>query len=630
LPRGSARHEALMSRIAGIVERHAHPSPLLVQAMGAAQRPQNASAFVSVATAGNAVFAFTGSSRSGLASRGPIMVVCDGVLFNRAQLLATGEDPSVSDADILADHYERRGIEETLSRANGDFGLAIFDTRDDTLWLARDRFGVRPLYYVHRNGWLAFASRISALLSLPEVPRAVDRGFVARFAGSHYRTFDNEPTRSPYEAILQLPAASYARWRGGEILHRRYWALADEPDFSEPEAALAERYRELLLDSVAIRVARAKRPAFTLSGGMDSSSVVACATRESGRKQLAYSTVYEDATYDETAEIRTVLDATVSTWVPVHVGNPDLTTLIPRMVAANDEPVATATWLSHYVLCERAHADGIGALFGGLGGDELNAGEYEYFFFFFADLIHAGETARLTSEVERWVTYHDHPIYRKSFAHMQSMVKRVVDPQVPGKCLPDRTRLDRYASVVRKEYFDLNAFTPVMETPFASYLKNRTYQDIYLETAPCCLRAADRQAGSFGIDLFWPFFDHRLVEFMFRIPGTMKIRDGVTKHLLRRAMVGLVPEPTRTRIKKTGWNAPAHVWFAGSGREMVSDILSSRAFLERGIYAPERVRSILAEHQAIVLEKKPVENHMMFLWQLVNLELWLQAGDPSA
>ncbi len=166
-----------------------------------------------------------------------------------------------------------------------------------------------------------------------------------------------------------------------------------------------------------------------------------------------------------------------------------------------------------------------------------------------------------------------------------------------------------------------------MEAPFRSYLKNRTHQDLYRETAPCCLRAADRQCTAFGLDVSWPFYDHRLVELMFQVPGRLKIREGVTKHLLREAMRGIVPEETRTRIKKTGWNAPAHVWFCEAGRELVLDLLSSRAFRERGIYHPARVRELLDEHQAVVSEGRPVDNHMMFLWQLVNLELWLRRHD---
>jgi len=266
---------------------------------------------------------------------------------------------------------------------------------------------------------------------------------------------------------------------------------------------------------------------------------------------------------------------------------------------------------------------GARSLFGGLGGDELNAGEYEYFFFFFADI--AQDPALLEAETKKWVEYHDHPIFKKSFEVMKKGLERLVDPATPGRCLPDRARLMRYSDTVRREWFDLDAWAPVMDSPFKSYLKNRTYQDIYRETAPCCLRAADRHTTAFGLDVVWPFFDHRLVELMFRVPATMKIRAGVTKHLLREAMRTILPEETRTRIKKTGWNAPAHVWFAGPGRELVLDLVGSRAFAERGIYDVARVRQLVDEHYRIVAEGQVADNHMMFLWQLVNLELWLRS-----
>ena len=129
--------------------------------------------------------------------------------------------------------------------------------------------------------------------------------------------------------------------------------------------------------------------------------------------------------------------------------------------------------------------------------------------------------------------------------------------------------MTRYDGAISKDFFDLTSFAPVMDHPFKSYLRNRTYQDIFRETAPCCLRAEDRNCNAFGLDHADPFFDYRLMEFMFRVPGATKIRDGVTKHLLRNAMAEVLPEETRTRIKKTGWNAPAHLWFTGHGREQL-------------------------------------------------------------
>jgi asparagine synthase (glutamine-hydrolysing) len=128
-----------------------------------------------------------------------------------------------------------------------------------------------------------------------------------------------------------------------------------------------------------------------------------------------------------------------------------------------------------------------------------------------------------------------------------------------------------------------------------------------------------------GLQHFDPFLDHALVEFMYRIPGTLKIRDGVTKRLLRSAMRGILPESTRTRVAKVGWNAPAHIWFTGRNLADLRDMVRSRGFRERGIYRVREVERLLDEHVDIVRSGAVKENHMMFLWQLVNLELWLQA-----
>ena len=187
---------------------------------------------------------------------------------------------------------------------------------------------------------------------------------------------------------------------------------------------------------------------------------------------------------------------------------------------------------------------------------------------------------------------------------------RLVDLSRPGRCLPDQARISRYAGALNPEYFALDDFKPVMDHPFRSYLKNRTFQDLFRETIPCCLRALDRQTTVFGLGSCSPFFDHRLVEFMFRVPGTLKTRDGITKHLLRQAMRGILPEKIRTRVKKTGWNAPAHVWFSGPGRELILDLVHSRAFQERGLYNVRQVRRLIEEHERIVSKDVPLRPRM--------------------
>lgn len=583
--------------------------------------------------AGRASLEWVGARAPVSAANDGVIAVVDGLFYNRDELDAAwgAARPFTNDAARIAGGFVAEGFERALARVNGDFAIALYDARDDTLWLARDRFGVKPLYYASALGGLAVCSRPGALLALPGVPRAINRRFAAVFAGAHYRYIDNRSDESPYEAVRQLPARSWLRFRSGTVEVGRYWDLAEQPELDLPEAELAARYRALLMDAVRRRLAVVERPAFTLSGGLDSSSVLSCAVDALGAPQHAYSTVYTDRTYDESEEIRSMLATKVAEWHPMSIGTPDVFSLVARMVRDHDEPVATATWLSHYLLCERVAQDGFRALFGGLGGDELNAGEYEYFLFHFADLKAAGAEAELAREIDRWAAHHDHPIYRKNRAVAEAALARLTVPAVPGRCVPDAGRMTRYYAAVDPGFFDLATFQPVLDHPFTSCLKNRTYQDLFRETAPCCLRAEDRQTLPRGLEHVDPFFDHRLAELMFRVPGRMKIRDGITKRLLREAMRGILPEETRTRVKKTGWNAPAHAWFsAGPAAEQLGDLISSRAFRERGVYRIGEVERLLAEHRAIVTSGAATENHMMFFWQLVNLETWLAQGPGAA
>ncbi len=546
------------------------------------------------------------------------LAVLDGVIYNRAEF-----SKKPTDAQILCELHEQYGFERAIQKINGDFAVALFDKKTSVLWLARDRFGIKPLFYTHNADLFAFSSRSSALLLFTNDP-GMNRKYVAIFASSHYRLFDHEPERTPFEEILHVPAATILKISNQQVTQIPYWQFNNLPDFTESEEVLAERYKDLLLDAVKIRMNTAIKPAFTLSGGMDSSSVLASAVLTSGKKQHVFSAVYTDKTYDETEEIKSMLDQNAVKWNPIEVGELDIFPIVEKMVECQDEPVATATWLSHYLLCKEVKSRGFKTLFGGLGGDELNAGEYEYYFFYFADLKLQGKEAQLKKEIELWIHYHNHPIYRKNFEVVNNAFKEMVDLKIPGKCLPLKKRMMRYFHTLNPDFFDLSKFEPNMEGPFQTYLKNRSYHDIARETSPCSLRAEDRQCAAFGLNHFLPFFDYRLVEFMFRISGEFKIRDGITKQLLRKAMKGILPEETRTRIKKTGWNAPAHIWFAKSSKDKLLDLVHSQKFKDRGIYNLEAVETIISDHYDIVQSNRNEENHMMFLWQLINLELWFQ------
>jgi asparagine synthase (glutamine-hydrolysing) len=567
----------------------------------------------------------------GIAQRGPGglarhplgLLALDGLLYDLPVQRKAVNLPDGDDAKVLAELIARHGVPGALAQVNGDFALAWLEADSNVLWLARDPFGMRPLYYARAHKKWAASSQPRGLLALDWVSTNPDRSFLVRYGAMHYRMIDNEPERSPYADISQVPAATAVRLNlEGEVTRYRYWSLTNQPDFTDSETDLAEAYRELLLDSVTLRLARFPKRVFTLSGGMDSSSVLACAVAQQGQ-QLAFSCIYEDRTFDERNEIADMLPRHVSDWRQVVLPNTiDVVAEVDHLIQLHDEPVATATWLSHMYLCQKAGSGEFDAMFGGLGGDELNAGEYEYFPFHFADLKYAGHSDRLKLEIEAWIRYHNHPVFKKTPTLASILIDRLTDSRHPGRCLPDQSRLRRYLHVLAPAFQAYQNYQPEMETFFTSCLKTRTWQDLSRETLPCCIRAEDRHGAAYGIPPVLPFLDKRLVEFMYRVPGSMKIRDGVTKRLLRSAMKGLLPETTRMRIKKTGWNAPAHLWFRGRGADELRDLVHSKTFRDLELYEQDEVIAIINDHERILSTNSLEENHMMFLWALMNLLRW--------
>ena len=176
-----------------------------------------------------------------------VVVVMDGTIYNRKDFGSLRSDPA-----LFAELYRSYGFEEALKRINGDFAIALYDRIDRTLWLARDRVGVKPLYFAEKPGLFAFSSRPRPLVELEEIGSAINLRYAAIFAGSHYRYVDNRPEESPYANVAQLPAGHFLCFRNDRAYVSRYWGLADAPDWTQSEDELAERYRSLLLDAVEI------------------------------------------------------------------------------------------------------------------------------------------------------------------------------------------------------------------------------------------------------------------------------------------------------------------------------------------------------------------------------------------
>lgn len=537
-----------------------------------------------------------------------------------------------SPKDVLRAWIQCEDPADFLKKLEGDFALLRIDAEAKTLWAARDAFGARPLYLTRTPGALFASSRIAGLRETPGVPLQPRESWLARFAAGHYRSFDLFPDQSPFERVHRVPPGSVATWSLEDPVpsFQSFFEPELDPRELPPRAEREELFRQAFRAAVEDRLKVARSPIFTLSGGMDSSSVLAMATKIRGEKLPAVSTVYEDPTYDERDEIRTLIEDCVSEWIPVEVGDPDLFACLEEMVRIHDEPVATATWLSHFLMTRDLGARGYDAVFGGLGGDELHAGEFEHFFFFFADLLSQGDEGRFDSEVAGWVEHHDHPIFRKNEALARAKVKERTDPEHPGRCLPDWKLQLRYQAALRPGLREKLGQLPDLPSLSRSYLHSRTYQDLAFETVVPCARAEERQGAAEGLSNFLPFLDRRVFEVMFQVPPSWKYQGGVTKAFLRSAMQGILPDATRLRIPKTGWNAPAHRWFLGSSGEELEARIRDSSFSAAAVYNREELLRLLREHREIVASGRPQENHMMLFWQVANLEVFLRHVGGSA
>jgi len=559
------------------------------------------------------------------AERNGLALILDGDIYNRRELAAEFSLPSGQpDSALALALYESQGL-EGLGKINGDLVLALYHGLRRELLLFRDRFGIKPLFYALVGGQVAFASKIKALWAIPGLKPEPDPTALFDYLATHYRYIHRGPARTFYRGVKQVPPAHYVIITPEGEKVRPYWRLElDQEAGRLPEPEAGARLVELLRDSTARRLDSGRKTGFSVSSGMDSSSVCSLAADLLGRPLDLYSVGYEFGEYDESEGIAPLAERHGANWRNIVLTDPPLIETVDRLVRIAEGPVCTVTWLSHFFLVRAAAEDGRKIIFSGLGGDECLAGEYEHFLFFFADLKRAGLEDRLAAEVEGWIKLHDHLVYGKSWAVVEDAFRRLVDLDQPGRVRLDQERYRRYWPYFDPDFIRAGHRPPEMVNPFSSYLTNRCFQDLFFETTPPCLAADHGNTAHFGLTTRFPFLDHRVVEFCYSLPGTIKYDRGVTKALMRRAMKGLLPEANRHNLVKTGFNAPADAWFRGAAQEDLRDLIRSRSFQERGWFRPGAAEELFLAHQW------GQGNHMMILWQIINAELWLRSLKETA
>jgi asparagine synthase (glutamine-hydrolysing) len=508
---------------------------------------------------------------------------------------------------VLLAAYESWG-EECLSRLNGMFAFAVWDAWNQRLFAARDRFGEKPFYYVYdrQRQVFVFGSEIKALFASGLVDPSPDYNAVSGFI-SFFRMDSDDGTM--FQGVRALPGAhSLVLSRSTfDLKVSRYWDLQPEAEVRlGSDVAYAERALELLSDAVRIRLRSDVPVGSSLSGGLDSSTIVGLVARYySGARQAVFSARFSDSTLDEGRFIQAVCD---STPVESHSVYPDPARFCEEaMLLAwhQEEPYSSSSIYAQWSVMRLARDAGVTVLLDGQGADEVLAG---YPVYLGAQVRGLCERGHFASAMQLMLAYIQEkgmgslPISMASFISPSArrLVRRVVRPR---ELPPDFG------------YYWQNARQDV-SAGFEDPLKEELYRTLTKNVLPGLLRYADRNSMAFSREVRLPFLDHRVVEYAFGIPSEQLLRGICTKFVLRNAVRGLVPEVVRTRKDKIGYEPPQQAWMAGPMRPWIQDLFFSRAFMTR----PWIDRKIVDKTWRAFNGGYP--HACGTLWKWLSLEMW--------
>jgi len=551
---------------------------------------------------------------------GSVRLVFNGEIYNFVELRSTLEAAghvfrSRSDSEVIVHAYEEYGP-GCLERLRGMFALAIWDENTQTLFLARDRVGIKPLYYARTSDGLVFASEIKAILCCDSVPRRVNLQSVYHFLGYEYVP---EP-ETMFEGVTKLEPGTWLRFRNGDLQTGFYWDL----DIQRAERTRAEHeavLRNAMLDAVRSHLVSDVPVGVFLSGGLDSSAVVAWMRRCGVERIRTYSLGYADRSFSELEYARIVSSAYATEHKELII-DPVTPKVIEEAVWHLDEPMSDFSALPFYLLCKEVR-NHVKVCLSGEGGDEMLAGY---------DRFKASKAHRYYTVLPAWVR-------RKLVA---PLVQRVADrPQkkggvnvvrrfVEGGLLPEdgehlrwqyffNTRLEqRLLRPDFREKIRLDPFEPIRRRLGGRRFPTRLDRELYLETKFTMvsnpLFKVDKMSMAHGLEVRVPLLDHHFVEACASIPSELKLTGFRTKAIFRTAMRGILPDVILRRGKQ-GYSLPVKNWLRAELRDYFLDTIRSSPIVG-DLFDVRYIERLVAEHDGYRA------NHSHTLWALLNLGVW--------
>lgn len=552
------------------------------------------------------------------------VIIFNGEIYNylelRGELEAKGHRfRTRSDTEVILHLYEELGG-DCVKPLNGQFAFAIWDGQEQKLLLARDRIGIKPLFYVNDGKNLYFASEIESLLQLSDASRQID--LVA--LNDYFAHFFVPGPRTVFKAVKKLPPAHILECQRGRVEERQYWRLSyDSPEKPRSLSSYAEELVELLKDSIRLRLQSEVPVGVLLSGGVDSGTLVALLREITSAPISTFTLKFPEPSYDESVEARATARRYGTDHHEFPIG-PESVYELPNLIRYFGEPYGPFTAVQAYFLCKYARGH-ITVALGGEGGDELFAGYQTYVadkLLPYYQKLPAIVTGKwLPALANGWPTSYGRislDFMAKEFVRGAQLDlekahcawKLIFDRQ-------ERARLYRPEVVEQLEQADPHRIFIREYRKFRGKdrLEKFLFADLKAFAPDSMLVQSDRVSMANSLELRVPYFDHRLVEFAARVPMLLKLRGLTTKYLLRKAMEPYLPHDAIWK-RKRGFTAPLPTWLQSHLRQFACSILSRQRVKRTGILNFPHVQKLLLEHF------NGIRDHHRRVWSLMVFVLW--------
>lgn len=538
-------------------------------------------------------------------------LIYNGELYNYIELKEILKNEGIvfeteSDTEVVLQALIYWGIEEALQRFNGMWAIAFLDMGKEELTLSRDRFGEKPLYYCYENDELYFSSEIKAILEVTQKKKinllTINRFLINGSLDSTNETF--------FENIHKVPASSYTtidlKKEFSTLSFSKYWDISKihlNPNINS--ATAIEQFETIFDDSVKIRLRSDVKVGTLLSGGLDSSAITKVMAEHIPNLEIL-SAISDDPEYSEEKFVDIVSDSLGVKPIKVNLDNDPkkIYDLLKTVLWYNDEPMPSFSVIAHYLLMEQAHKHDIKVVLSGQGADELLGGYQKYYIYYIIQLF----------KEKQYLTF-----LKEGFSYLfnSGLIKQFslkeANRYLPSFMKKKIKKTDVRTSVLQNldnQVEKLNTFINVQD---------RQILDLTKYSVPVLTHYEDRMSMAFSREIRLPFLDHRLVELAFSLPNSMKMKDGWTKWIMRKTLIGKLPDDIVWRKDKKGFTTPQEKWFRNELKSEIDMLFNEDLLVEEyGLMEKEKIKQFYQEFLT--------DNKIWYkeVFNIISIEIWLR------